>query len=237
MVTKIEPQPTWLFYGRKFSPTPAQPRANSSISLASNVLFASFWYLVHILDTPGLLERARAEIDRSSMLNIAELTSNSLLQSIHAETLRLHVAILLTRTVKKDHYAGSWLLPKGQNITVSSDVEHFHSQWDHPEHPATEFWAERFLDEDGKYTLEGRTGQWIPFGLGEHLCPGRHFAKQEMIINFAVLTNMFDIELTVKGKDGEGWKPQQTYERYGFGTQRPKENVGCKIRERNASQR
>lgn len=139
-------------------------------------------------------------------------TNNALLQSIYAETLRLHVMSLITRSVKPDFKLNRWLFPKDQTILVSNHVEHMSRQWDSPDgsHPHDEFWADRFLvpaeeqrqDDDGsmkneaqdgsaRFSLDGKQGSWLPFGLGEHMCPGRHFAKQEVIINFAVLASTF----------------------------------------------
>jgi cytochrome P450 len=184
--------------------------------------------MVEILACDGLLERVQNEIQQYPTFNAFEITNNHLLQSICAEVLRLHVIVLITRTVKKPHHVNSWFLPKGQNITVSSNVEHFHEQWNAPNHPSTEFWPERFLNEEGKFSLEGRQAQWLPFGFGEHMCPGRHFAKQEMIINFVVLMSVYEIELLTP----KAWRPEDSYARYGFGTQQPKAKVPFKIRRR-----
>ena len=72
-------------------------------------------------------------------------------------------------------------------------------------HPLEEFWADRFLvypddplsgprkvSTSGKqktvqeihtskptFTMDGLQGGWIPYGGGQWMCPGRHFAKAE----------------------------------------------------------
>ena len=50
-------------------------------------------------------------------------------------------------------------------------------------------------EEQGVFTTEGLAGAWIPFGGGHRMCPGRHFAKVEIIVTFAMICTMFDIEL------------------------------------------
>jgi cytochrome P450 len=216
-------------------------------SLTSNVIPASFWYLFEALSSEGLLDETRNELARTlggpnaifdDMFEPAKLTNNDLLQSIYAETLRLHVITLIVRTAKKEHNIGKWLFAKDQGLIVSSHVEHLNAQWDSNDgqHPFTTFHPGRFLVQDQhtpgeqtpKFSMDGRQGQWIPFGLGEHMYPGRHFAKQEMIINFAVLVSAFDIELLTP----KGWRPEDNLNSYGFGTQQPKQKTPSRVRRR-----
>ncbi len=56
---------------------------------------------------------------------------------------------------------------------------------------------------DPKFTLDGVANAWIPFSGAPRLCPGRHFAKQEMISAAAITLAAFEIELKTK----PGWKP------------------------------
>jgi cytochrome P450 len=176
-------------------------------------------------------------------IDAARLTNNALLQAVYAETLRLHVAALITRTVKKEHSVDAWLLQKGQDIIVASNVEHMHPQWDDAKYPVSGFHPDRFLtssdnDKGTKktFSLNGRQGQWIPFGLGEHLCPGRHFAKAEMIVNAAVILRTFEIQtLTYDSTQRRlRWRPDNDFARYGFGTQQPKEKVPFRVRRRRS---
>ncbi|KAK0724677.1 cytochrome P450 [Lasiosphaeris hirsuta] len=94
-----------------------------------------------------------------------------------------------------------------------------------PEHPVDSFWAERFLeypddpvsgptrkdesvyrsaegkpksiedDKKAKVTTAGVQGHFYPYGGGSKICPGRFFAKQEMIAAVAVLMQKFEMEL------------------------------------------
>ena len=92
------------------------------------------------------------------------------------------------------------------------------------EHPLNNFWAERFLeypndplsgptkktadldklpaaeaniphnDKEAKFTLDELKGIYFPFGGGTNVCPGQHYAKNEMVLVVAMLLWAFDIE-------------------------------------------
>ncbi|KAI1205125.1 cytochrome P450 [Annulohypoxylon truncatum] len=48
-----------------------------------------------------------------------------------------------------------------------------------------------------RFSMDGLLGVWIPYGGDDHICPGRYFAKHEILLAFAVLLTKFDIELTI----------------------------------------
>jgi cytochrome P450 len=81
-------------------------------------------------------------------------------------------------------------------------------------HPLSEFWADRFLVpspqdkakppptgagmkgvSSREFSLRGLEGSWLPYGGGANMCPGRQYAKQEMILTAALLLGNYDIEL------------------------------------------
>ncbi|KAF9785662.1 hypothetical protein IL306_004791 [Fusarium sp. DS 682] len=123
-------------------------------------------------------------------------------------------------------------------------------------HPLNKFWADRFLvypndpssgplksppvsknaaaDKHGKstdgprFSMTGLTNTWIPYSGGPRLCPGRHFAKREIIVTAAVMMSMFDIELLTP----EGWDPQPDPTTFGHGTLPIKGKVPCRIRKK-----
>ena len=92
-------------------------------------------------------------------------------------------------------------------------------------HPVDSFWAERFLeypddptsgpirksgtmaktprgraltaddDKGARLITTGIQGHWFPYGGGTNQCPGRFFAKQEMLAAVAILIRAVEIEL------------------------------------------
>ena len=89
------------------------------------------------------------------------------------------------------------------------------------------------------FSLVGLSGIWIPFGGGYSLCPGRHLAKEEILLGVAMLTAAIDFDLIkekgiwdslggVLGKEAEDFKPDMRY--FGMGVLPP--TKGVKIRYR-----
>jgi cytochrome P450 len=211
-------------------------------AFTSNVIPASFWFLFEILSSEVLVRRVRDDIESSKTLtksiDATKIVNNPLLQSIYAEVLRLHSASLLTRSSKQEHKLDDWVIPKDQAVMISTHVEHRSSYWNAVDpgtgkyYPSSSFYAERFLnrDEHGQeeFSVDGKQGRWLPYGMGEHMCPGRHFAKYEMMLVFAVVVDVFEIKL----RTPKGWKPDDDLKRYGFGALRPKQKVKFRIKRR-----
>ncbi|KAI1046556.1 hypothetical protein LB505_013353 [Fusarium chuoi] len=124
------------------------------------------------------------------------------------------------------------------------------------EHPVESFWAERFLvyendptsgpvrptasadkptkrssgdDCKARSTIDGTQGYWYPYGGGTKMCPGRFFAKQELIAAAAVALRAFDIEL-VDPEAASRVRPNMDY--FPFGTIPPKGKVAVRMRRR-----
>ncbi|QGI70699.1 hypothetical protein CEK26_003033 [Fusarium fujikuroi] len=124
------------------------------------------------------------------------------------------------------------------------------------EHPVESFWAERFLvyqndptsgpvrptasadkpakrssgdDRKARSTLDGTLGYWYPYGGGTRMCPGRFFAKQELIAAAAVALRAFDIQL-LDPEAASRVRPNMDY--FPFGTIPPKGKVAVRMRRR-----
>ena len=76
-----------------------------------------------------------------------------------------------------------------------------------------------------KFSLNGYSGAWIPFGGGIHQCPGRHWVKLQMLLSFAIISSAFDIELV-----SEKEKLQVDMAKYGLGALQPAEKIRFRIR-------
>lgn len=88
--------------------------------------------------------------------------------------------------------------------------------------------AEKDADAAPKFTMEGTEGSWNPYGGGTRMCPGRHFAKREMIVSAAMFLTAFDIELTNTDAPVED---DRRY--YMFGVMHPKGPIPGRIRRRD----
>jgi Cytochrome P450 len=127
-------------------------------------------------------------------LDPAELARIPLLSSIHAEVLRLYVAVgMMLSSPHTDVSLGRWRMPKGATAMVNSGITHMdENYWNTRDglHPVRSFWAERFMtyphdtssgpvkpmaggkslpdpqSSDGKpsFSLKGLEGTYIPYG-------------------------------------------------------------------------
>ncbi|KAI4185317.1 MAG: hypothetical protein L6R41_004204 [Letrouitia leprolyta] len=79
------------------------------------------------------------------------------------------------------------------------------------------------------FSTDGLSTSWIPYGGGTSLCPGRHFAKQEILTTAAILLTAYELELV--GQDCKG-KPQVDMGCFGFGTMPPDRAIPFRIRRR-----
>lgn len=78
-----------------------------------------------------------------------------------------------------------------------------------------------------KFVSSGLANSYIPFGIGERMCPGRGLARREIVAFCAIIVQSFDVEFL---------SPQKVYKLdpafYGIGTQRPLGSIPFKIRKR-----
>ena len=174
--------------------------------VASNAVPATGWMLFHILSSPqDLLPRLMSEISTAQnpdgTLDIPTLTSLPLFLSTYTEVLRLYVAVNVTREVHGDFVIDGHLLKKGNTIMAPSWLGHRDPRaWNNlnPDHPPVDvFYAERFLRQEGDKVVcstAGLSGKYFPYGGGAHICPGRIFAKQEILAAVAMVLLTFDFE-------------------------------------------
>ncbi|KAE8402117.1 cytochrome P450 [Aspergillus pseudonomiae] len=78
-----------------------------------------------------------------------------------------------------------------------------------------------------QFTLEGLEGSWIPYGGGQHACPGRNLAKRIILLASSMMAIMFDIELLAPDSSLQFGSP-----RFGFGVRKPSAQVPFRIRRR-----
>lgn len=179
--------------------------------LSSNAIPATGWMLMHILNEEGeksLLSRVMEELETArrddGTLDIPTLLALPLFHSTLHEVLRLYVDALVTRELKEDltlpldDGQRQVLLGKDSIVMAPSWLgQRDESLWVDP--PCHQFCAERFLKMDpetGKtvFTTSGTNGKFFPFGGGKTICPGRNFAKQEILASVALMLMTFEFE-------------------------------------------
>ncbi|KAK4459164.1 cytochrome P450 [Cladorrhinum samala] len=207
----------------------ADARASEDMGLMfasnGNLLPAVFWFVYEALKDSVLRDSLLREVEPcmdgegKEKVDIMKLATQPLLQSVYAETLRLRVAIAVTRVSEQNDFnLGGYRVPKGQPVVVftrpaglNEDAWRKAGRGGCVKKSLEEFWAERFLvdsrkEEEGQekrkeFSMEGLAGCWLPYGGGQRMCPGRHFAKNEMIGAFALLFTRYELELLPGGQE------------------------------------
>ena len=158
--------------------------------------------LIEIISRPNLLSRVREELEASVCsqpgtqkpgMSIQKLVVLPLLGSIYHECLRLRSFNVVVRQVRDPVHIDGYLLKAG-NLIMSpcSPSHHDQNVWLTPDHAADEFWAERFMEANRKRHVED--GNYFPYGGGRAMCPGRFYAKQEILAAVALTVAQFDFK-------------------------------------------
>lgn len=129
-------------------------------------------------------------------------------------------------------WAGRFLAPQGandkclmNNVPVAKKKE-LESPLEQPREARTiDQTDDKDAERPAKFTMHGLNGAWIPYGGGPRKCPGRHYAKRQILLTCAKFLAAFDIEILaddkcLRLKGGE----------YGFGAQRPVGKIPARIR-------
>ncbi|KAK5055368.1 hypothetical protein LTR84_013118 [Exophiala bonariae] len=177
--------------------------------LNANAVPITGWVLLHLLSpvTPkDVLSRVMDEVKGAQLdngeIDIAVLSSQPLLNSVLHETLRHYVDSLVTRQLASDTIMDGYLLKKDDLIMAPSSLsQHDSLFWEEEDHspPADTWYAERFLKHNpttGKdeFSSSWTSGKFFPFGGGGYICPGRVFAKQEVLLAVASILVQFEVK-------------------------------------------
>lgn len=180
----------------------ARYEVGGSIAILVNTAPSAFWTLFLLHSHPGLLEDVRREIDActvtttegGSTVKTIDITTLKeacpLLLSSYQEVLRYSSMGTSVREVMEDTYLDGWLLKKGAMLQMPSRIIHQDSSlWGTD---VAEFNPRRFLPEEKQN--RPRDACFRAFGGGKTLCPGRHFATNEVLAVVAVFIARLDMK-------------------------------------------
>lgn len=158
------------------------------------------WVVIEILQRPSLHQEIQTELQqaisidpktRQPKLNLQQLLSLPLLASVYQECLRLRSSIMVVREIRNSIELDGFRLKAGNLVMAPSFLAHQDpSVWGFPGYPAHEFWPKRFCS---KKNVDA--GNYFPYGGGKATCPGRYYAKQEILSAVALLLVSFDFEV------------------------------------------
>lgn len=188
--------------------------------------------------------------------DIDHLLRLPILQAVYAETLRLRMHFYIIRMPDRAEInISDWIIPRRKVIVALTTVAHMDTTaWDtgaHHEHHVDQFWASRFLRYPaGQCAAEKATkkqpsdaassaapifstkhvdGAWIPYGGGPRQCPGRHFAKRQILLTTALFVSLFDCEILGEGRN---ISEDSSLNGFGGGVSHPTGKVPMRMRAR-----
>ena len=190
-----------------------------AFSIITNSAPTAFWLLYHIFSDPAALADCRRELaplvhekDGVCEMDVdAVRTACPTLHSAFHEVMRYYGVAQSIRAVLEDHRLDeNTLLRKGSMVMMPAKVQHFDpAVWGAD---VNRFDYKRFMKSasDGAGSgFDSKTssrGAFRGFGGGLHMCPGRHFAMNEILSLAALLILRFDM---VPAGDGK-WPVIQT---------------------------
>lgn len=166
------------------------------------------------------VQKADGGIDISTLVN-----QPILLSTLH-EVLRVYVDVLVSRQIDHDMAlpfsqpdssndktgVRSLMLKAGDMVMMPSYPSHTNPEWQAGNQPPpNEFYPYRFLSSSPTackgdkpvFSTALYNGMFFPFGGGKTICPGRSFARQEILGAVATILLTFDLEL-LGYTDGKG---------------------------------
>lgn len=147
------------------------------------------WTLYLLNKHPEVLARLRNEVDAlpHGRLEATDLQSLAYTKAVLSESMRIRPPVgIMIRKVSKDTTLDGYAIKAGSLAIFGIYNIHHHPEfWPQPER----FDPERFL------TDENRRFSYMPFGTGERICIGNHFAMLESQLLLSKIIREYDFEL------------------------------------------
>ncbi|KAF5631729.1 cytochrome p450 3a7 [Fusarium sp. NRRL 52700] len=176
-------------------------------SINSNAIPMTSWIIIEILRRPEIFKRIQQEVARvfdkdTKQVDIVALKKLPLLNSVYFECLRLRSSVFVVRKLRNSIELDGYTLKEGNLVLAPSYLAHNAPEvWSSSAHPPEEFWPERFIKK-GNSGISA--GNYFPYGGGAAMCPGRNYAKQEILSAVVLFFAHFEIEpLRFVDRDGK----------------------------------
>ncbi|KAM0222085.1 hypothetical protein ACHAPA_009664 [Fusarium lateritium] len=176
-------------------------------SINSNAIPMTSWVIIEILRRPDIFKRIQEEVATvfnkdTKQVDIVELKKLPLLNSVYLECLRLRSSVFVVRKLRNSIELDGYLLKEGNLVLAPSYLAHNAPEvWSSASYPPEEFWPERFMKK-GQSGISA--GNYFPYGGGAAMCPGRNYAKQEILSAVVLFFTHFQVEpLHFVDRDGK----------------------------------
>ncbi|KAF5533289.1 cholesterol 7-alpha-monooxygenase [Fusarium mexicanum] len=189
----------------------ARALLGSILAIVGNTIPTTFWLLISIFSRPDLLKEIRSELEATledSSSRTMSLDYNTIREkctvfmSTYDEVLRMTSGIATVRYTNEDTLIQDrWLLKKGAQVQMPTAFIHADpTTWgtDADVFDHTRFLKSKVLTKEQKTR---RAAAFRPFGGGNTLCPGRHFASYEVLTFAGSVLLGFDMAPTTKSFD------------------------------------
>jgi cytochrome P450 len=148
------------------------------------------WAIYHVTKQPEILAKMQAEIQevlQGQPPSVADLPRLVYTRAVLNETLRHRPpAGLMSRKLIQDTELDGCQLKAGHLVLFNIYNLHHHADfWQEPE----QFDPERFM------ATESRRFAYMPFGTGERICIGNHFALLESQLLLSMIMQQFELQL------------------------------------------
>nr|XP_016437353.1 PREDICTED: geraniol 8-hydroxylase-like [Nicotiana tabacum] len=156
------------------------------------------WAMAEMLRQPEIMRKAQVElgevIGKGKIVEEADVSQLPYLQCIIKETLRMHppFPLLVPRKVEQDGELCDYIIPKGSQVVVNAwAIGRDSTFWKDPlVFKPKGFWN---LDLD----MRGKDFEFIPFGVGQRICPSLPLALRMVQVMLGSLLNSFNWKLEV----------------------------------------
>lgn len=147
------------------------------------------WTLYLLAKHPHVLNKLRDELQslNGRTPSVEDMQSLVYTRAVLNESMRLRPPVgVMMRKIAQETEIDGFRLKSGSLVFYSIyNIHHNSELWDKPE----EFLPERFL------TQENRRFSFIPFGTGERICIGSHFAMLESQLLLSMIIQQYGLQL------------------------------------------